>query len=231
MMTSGCGAATATIRWRVEGCLRRLRHRHDGVIHRAPLLNSSKQAQETVGGYFKDPTGTSKKVGSSLAGTGENFILTRDHMPKLKDQLQRATRQMSEFEKLKSHIEMTVTTDGLCIELSESATWTFFDSGSAKLNKLSIEGHTDSAALLRVGEQCVWELSTGLANATRRLMQGNRIRADQVAQVRGFADQQLRKPEAPLDSANLRISLIAQYVVKNREEDERHEVTIRKQQD
>ena len=40
------------------------------------LLNSSKQVQEAVGGYFKDPTGTSKKVGSAMAGSGDNFTLT-----------------------------------------------------------------------------------------------------------------------------------------------------------
>jgi chemotaxis protein MotB len=97
------------------------------------LLNSSKQVQEAVGGYFKDPTGTSKKVGSNMVGSGENFTLTRDNMPKLKEQLQMAMKQMTDFEKLKSHIEMTVTTEGLRIELSESASGTFFDSGSAKL--------------------------------------------------------------------------------------------------
>jgi chemotaxis protein MotB len=41
------------------------------------LLNSSKQVQEAVGGYFKDPTGTSKRVGSNMAGAGENFTLTK----------------------------------------------------------------------------------------------------------------------------------------------------------
>jgi chemotaxis protein MotB len=81
------------------------------------LMNSSKQVQEAVGGYFKDPTGTSKKVGSNMEGSGENFTLTRDNMPKLKEQLQTAMRQMSDFEKLKSHIEMTVTSEGLRIEL------------------------------------------------------------------------------------------------------------------
>src|ERR1700721_2599907 len=100
------------------------------------LLNSSKEVQVAVGGYFKDPTGTSKKVGSNMVGTGENFVLTRDNMPKLKEQLQMAIQQMSDFEKFKSHIEMTVTTEGLRIELSESASGTFFDSGSgsARLN-------------------------------------------------------------------------------------------------
>src|SRR5690349_20398080 len=47
------------------------------------LMNSSKQIQVAVGGYFKDPTGTSKKVGSYQIGSGENFTLTKDNMPKL----------------------------------------------------------------------------------------------------------------------------------------------------
>jgi chemotaxis protein MotB len=203
------------------------------------LMNSSKQVQQAVGGYFKDPTGTSKKVGSNMAGAGENFVLTRDNMPKLKDQLQMAIRQMSDFEKLKSHIEMTVTAEGLRIELSESAAGTFFDSGSAKLNgdgrqllitlaqelsklpnKISIEGHTDSNPYAPSASYGNWELSADRANAARRLMQENGIRSDQVTQVRGFADQRLRKPEAPLDPSNRRISLIVQYVTKNIEEED-----------
>lgn len=203
------------------------------------LLNSSKQVQEAVGGYFKDPTGTSKKVGSNLAGAGENFILTRDNMPKLKEQLQQAMRQMNDFEKLKSHIEMTVTTEGLRIELSESASGTFFDSGSAKLkpdgtallvtlaeelgklpNKLSIEGHTDSTPYAPSATYGNWELSTDRANAARRVMQAQGVKPDQVTQVRGFADQRLRKPDAPLDPSNRRISLIVQYILKNGDNDE-----------
>ena len=203
------------------------------------LLNSSKQIQVAVGGYFKDPTGTSRKVGSNMQGAGENFVLTRDNMPKLKEQFQQAMRQMSDFEQLKSHIEMTVTAEGLRIELSESASGTFFDSGSAKLkpdgaelliklaqevgslpNKLSIEGHTDSQPYAPSATYGNWELSADRANAARRVMQGNGIRADQIIQVRGFADQRLRKPEAPLDPANRRISLIVQYIQKNNDDEE-----------
>lgn len=201
------------------------------------LMNSSKQVQEAVGGYFKDPSGTSKKVGSNMLGAGENFTLTRDNMPKLKEQLQTAMRQMADFEHLKNHIEMTVTSEGLRIELSESAAGTFFDSGSAKLkpegeellimlaqevgslpNKLSIEGHTDSQPYAPSATYGNWELSADRANAARRMMQEHGIRADQVTQVRGFADQHLRKAENPLDPANRRISLIVQYIVKNTED-------------
>lgn len=32
------------------------------------LMNSSKQIQEAVGGYFKDPTGTARRVGSDMRG-------------------------------------------------------------------------------------------------------------------------------------------------------------------
>src|SRR3954463_4553774 len=203
------------------------------------LMNSSKQVQEAVGGYFKDPTGTSKKVGSNMEGSGENFTLPRDNMPKLKEQLQTAMRQMSDFEKLKSHIEMTVTSEGLRIELSESASGTFFDTGSAKLkldgaellstlakelgslpNKLSIEGHTDSQPYAPSAAYGNWELSADRANAARRVMQARGIRGDQIIQVRGFADQRLRKEKAPLDPANRRISLIVQYIVKSLDGDQ-----------
>ena len=208
------------------------------------LLNSSKQVQEAVGGYFKDPTGTSKKVGSNMQGAGENFVLTRDNMPRLKEQLQKAIQQMSDFEKLKSHIEMTVTTEGLRIELSESASGTFFDTGSAQLkpdgaallmtlaqelgtlpNKLSIEGHTDSQPYAPSAVYGNWELSSDRANAARRVMQANGIRADQVMQVRGFADQRLRKADSPLDPANRRISVIVQYILKNSQADDKSQVS------
>lgn len=198
------------------------------------LLSSSKPVQEAVGGYFRDPSGTSDKKGSSQAGAGDNFVLTKDNMPKLKDQLEEKIREMQDFEKLKSHVEMTVTSEGLRIELTESAAGTFFDSGSPKLNsdgrellitlaqelgklpnKVSIEGHTDSKPYSGSGVYSNWELSTDRANAARRLVQASGIRADQVTQVRGFADQRLRKADDPLDAANRRISIIVQYVVKD----------------
>ena len=57
-----------------------------------------------------------------------------------------------------------------------------------------------------------WELSADRANASRRFMEANRLRPDQVKQIRGFADQQLRKPEDPENPGNRRISLIVQYL-------------------
>jgi chemotaxis protein MotB len=203
------------------------------------LLSSSKQVQEAVGGYFRDPTGTSKKVGSDMQGAGESFSVSKDNMAQLKEELQKTMRQVPNFDKLKNHIDMTITSEGLRIELMESATSTFFDSGSPAPNKdgqdilialskelgtipnkIAVEGHTDSKPYLGKTNYTNWELSVDRANAARRLMQENGIREDQIMQVRGFADQQLRKADAPLDPSNRRVSLIVQYLNKKPEEDE-----------
>jgi chemotaxis protein MotB len=198
------------------------------------LMNSSKQIQVAVGGYFKDPTGTSKKVGSNMVGSGENFTLTKDNMPKLKEELQMAVRQMANFEKLKNQIAMTVTSEGLRIELLETSTGTFFDTGKAGLNgngrevlvalaqelgklpnHVSIEGHTDATPYSGNGDYGNWELSSDRANSARRILQASGLRSDQISQVRGYADQKLRVPANPLEPSNRRISLIVQYVVQD----------------
>ena len=197
------------------------------------LMNSSKQIQQAVGGYFKDPTGTSKMVGSDMVGSGENFVVSKDNMKELKEQLQKSIREIPKFDELQNHIDMTVTNEGLRIELTESAAGMFFDSGSDKMsldgsalvkllaqelgrlpNHIAIEGHTDSKPYPPGAIYTNWELSADRANAARRLMQNSGIREDQITQVRGFADQRLRKPEAPLDPSNRRISLIVEYVEK-----------------
>lgn len=197
------------------------------------LLNMSKPVREAIAGYFKDPSGTAAKLGSTMDGKGEGVVKPKEDMQKLKAELEKAISQMPNFDKLKNQIEITVTSEGLRIEMLESAKGTFFDLGRpdpnqngrellqllagelGKLpNKLSIEGHTDSKPFsgrhnTNYGN---WELSTDRANSARRTMQTEGVKPDQVAQVRGFADQMLRKPKDPFDPSNRRISLIVQYL-------------------
>jgi len=194
------------------------------------LMNTSKPIQEAVSGYFKDPSGTSKKVGSDVAGPPKKLEVKKDDMEQLKADLETAMSEVSNFAKFKSHITMTITSEGLRIELTESAGGTFFDSGSAKItgdsvgviralaeelgklpNKLAIEGHTDAKPYGAGSLYTNWELSSDRANAARRLMQANGVGADQVVQVRGFANQRLRLPDSPMDPSNRRISVIVKY--------------------
>jgi chemotaxis protein MotB len=204
------------------------------------LLSSSKEVQDAVGGYFRDPTGTSKKVGSNQNGSGENFKLTKENMNQLKEQLQKSIRSINDLEKLHKNIEMTVTAEGLRIELLESARGTFFDSGSVGLNQsgkeilvllaqelsnvpnhVSIEGHTDAKPYVERADYSNWELSADRANTARRIMQQAGLRQDQVSQVRGFADQCLRNTADPFDSSNRRISIIVQYLSPPADPDEK----------
>ena len=85
------------------------------------LLNSSKKIQDAVGGYFRDPHGTADKAGKDIVGSAGGSIVPHDNMEQLKQQLEKAISGVPNFDKLKSHIEMTVTPEGLRIELLESA--------------------------------------------------------------------------------------------------------------
>jgi len=206
------------------------------------LMNSSKPVKQAIAGYFKDPAGSTKLTGGNGKGPGQspgegpadNLTLSKENMSKLKEDLRSAIQKIESLNKLGNQIEMTVTPEGLRIELLETEKGTFFDIGSPELNdsgketlvalakqlggvanKISIEGHTDSRPLLRHGgEYGNWELSVDRANNARRLMQENGLRVDQVTQVRGYADQHLRKPDAPEDPSNRRISVIVQYASK-----------------
>ena len=192
------------------------------------LMNTSKPIQQAISGYFKDPAGTGKLTGTNQPPTHE---VSKDNLDKVKTELEKAIRQVANFDKLKDHIEMTVTPEGLRIEMLESKNGTFFESGQTDPNgdgremmmtiaeelgkvpnKISIEGHTDSQPFSARANYTNWELSADRANASRRLMQQHGLRADQVAQVRGFADQQPRNAKDASDPANRRITVIVQYV-------------------
>jgi chemotaxis protein MotA len=197
------------------------------------MMNASKQVQEAVGGYFKDPRGTAKVVGTNKNGAGEFVALKKEDMQKLKDQLLQSIHHLDPFDKLKNQIEITITPEGLRVELMESAKGTFFELGSAKPtpalvdllkvlaqeigklpNSISIEGHTDSKAYTGKRTYDNWDLSSDRANEARRMMQAEGLRPGQISQVRGFADQRLRLPQNPEDPSNRRISLIVEYQVQ-----------------
>jgi chemotaxis protein MotB len=213
------------------------------------LMNTSKPVQVAISGYFKDPSGTGKETGSQLSGKAgeseasklnkETLSLAaaaakaeqKEDMEKLKADLQESIKGIHDLDKLSKYIEMTVTSEGLRIELLESAGGTFFNIGSPALSKngqeiasllakelgklpnhISVEGHTDAKPYTGKNSYSNWELSSDRGNAARRLMQESGLRGDQVSQVRGFADQRLRNPKNALDPSNRRISIIVQYL-------------------
>jgi chemotaxis protein MotB len=194
------------------------------------LLSSSAEVKKAVGGYFRDPSGKTAQNGTGQSGASENIGIGKDDMGKLKEKLEAAIRQAPDVGKLKDQVQMSVTGEGLRIELLESKTNSFFESGNAqptpsgneilqllaeqlgKLpNRLSVEGHTDSSPYVSATGYSNWELSADRANTARKLIQESGVRADQVDDVRGFADQRLRKPEDPTSASNRRVSIVVKY--------------------
>ena len=194
------------------------------------LMNASRQVQEAVGGYFKDPRGTSKQIGSNKSGSSVYTAMKKEDLKKLGQKLMDSIHRDDPEDKLRGRIEITVTTEGLRIELMESAKAQFFEVGSAEPtpslrellkvlsvelgelpNQISIEGHTDSMAYSGARKYDNWDLSANRANEARRLMIADGVREEQLSQVRGFADQRPRLPDHPEDPSNRRVSIIVQY--------------------
>jgi chemotaxis protein MotB len=204
------------------------------------LMGQSDPVKKAVAGYFNDPRGTGSLLGTTMTGTGmgigSSTAQTTDQNQKelqeLKEKLEQEIAARRDLQKLIKQIEITITPEGLRIELIEDKNGTFYQSGSAQLspsgqellallaaelktlpNQLLIEGHTDAARYSTEANYSNWELSADRANAARRLLQRDGVRSDQVTQVRGFADQMLRVKNNPYDPSNRRITIL----VKNQD--------------
>jgi chemotaxis protein MotB len=193
------------------------------------LVGSSEKVKRAVAGYFNDPKGFANQMGTTMTGTGQSAAqsATTGELQKLKDKLEQEIKARKELEKLSKQIEITITPEGLRIELIEGKNGTFYEIGSAKLsasgqellallaaelktlpNSLLIEGHTDATPYSSDASYSNWDLSADRANSARRLMQQDGVRVDQVTQVRGYADQMLRVKNNPTDPSNRRVSIL-----------------------
>lgn len=196
------------------------------------LTSADETVKEAVSAYFNNPTGPGKLTGLAAAGAGHSLDMAKQDMAKLQEKIQEAMAHAPNFKNLKDHVEITITADGLRIELLETEAGMFFESGRAvpteggaalldilamelgKMpNSMLIEGHTDSKPYSSDTGYSNWELSTDRANSARKMMQAHGLRPEQIEQVRGYADRQLRHPEDPANASNRRISVIVQYLV------------------
>lgn len=148
-----------------------------------------------------------------LEETGETIMETMEQLPGLL--------------KVQDRVEVEMTNEGLRIQLMESGDSTFFDIGSAKLapsgisvvsaigdiiapldNEVIVEGHTDSRRYTRSDVYSNWELSSDRANTARRVLETRGIAPGRFAEIRAFADNQLRYPDNSEDARNRRIAII-----------------------
>lgn len=155
------------------------------------------------------------------------FMAEKQALAQAADRIKADLMEVPEFAKLRDQVEFSVTSEGLRIELVERTGSSFFDSGSAVLrgeaerilrviaeevgkltNDVVVEGHTDSEPFVDYRRYSNWELSADRANAARRVMTDDGLRAGQLRTVRGFADMDLKIRDKPTDPRNRRISIV-----------------------
>jgi len=201
------------------------------------LLSASEKVQKAVGGYFLDPTGKGRQTGTTNAGAGETLTLNREDLQHLKEKLEQVLKQIPAFQHMQNQIRITLTTEGLRIDLIETEHGLFFETGNPKPteagtellkvlaaelvklpNKIAIEGHTDSRPYGRA-DYSNWELSADRANAARRALDEFGMDETRISQVRGFADQRLLKKDDPTNPSNRRISIIVRNAGLDQQEE------------
>jgi chemotaxis protein MotB len=197
------------------------------------LAQRCTQAAHDTAALIEDSIVRSHSGKAKLDRVAEDFQGITSESAKIKtlvEEISTGSLKQADLNKLSKQVEITVTTEGLKIELIEDKGGTFFESGSPKLsgsgvklldmlsgqlkvlpNRLMIEGHTDAQPFASDTGYTNWELSSDRANSARRLLQQDGVGPQQISQVRGYADQSLRMPANPLDASNRRISLIVQW--------------------
>lgn len=194
------------------------------------MMNSGKAVKQSISGYFKDPKGYTRQLGAGPTNSGEGIAVHRDDVSQIRRRIEEALRAMPDFRKLQENVKLSVTGEGLRIDLLETEEGMFFVSGSpsptgagerllralaAELgrmpNRIVVEGHTDARPFRNAAPASGygnWELSADGANAVRRLLHGYGITAAQVVEVRGYADQKLMNTGDPEDPRNRRVSVV-----------------------
>jgi len=194
------------------------------------MMNSTEKVKQSVAGYFRDPRGYTTKLGAGPAGSGEGLSFHGQTAADLQKQIDLALHRMPDFQKLGGHVQLSVTGEGLRIELLETDQGMFFVTGSARPtdaggrllrvlaaelagmpNGIVIEGHTDARPFRNTAIYSNWELSVDRANSARRLLEEYGVRSAQIVEVRGFADQRLFRPQAPDEPANRRVSVVVKF--------------------
>jgi len=204
------------------------------------IVGQSKKVKQSVSHYFKDPGAFMKSTGSAISSDGKTpdfkasgndstITLQLNDLGQLKaerEKLKTMIASLPEFKDFQKQVEITLTKDGLQIDLIEDSTGVFFDVGSAKLKKhaikllqmigadfktlpngVIIEGYTDARPYV-TKNYSNWMLSVDRADAARKVLLNGGMRNGQLLQIRGYADRKLRNPKDPYDASNRRVSIV-----------------------
>jgi chemotaxis protein MotB len=156
----------------------------------------------------------------------------KQELKKMGDQILSELSEDPTFADITDQIKIEIIDEGLRIEIIDSAEDIFFEIGTANLkpetikllksigdhiaklpNKIVVEGHTDSRPYNTIKEAGYtnFELSADRANSARRALLQSILDANQIDEIRGYADRRLRDKNDPFNNINRRISIIVKF--------------------
>ena len=143
-------------------------------------------------------------------------------------QLAKMTSEDPKFKDLASQLKVTVTDDGLLIQILDGGKDLLFDLSSAELkpklvdilakiapllarldNQIQVHGHTDARPFPPGSGHSNWELSFDRADRARAVLEKNGLRPDQISGVFAHGSTALFNPKDPLAPENRRLSILA----------------------
>jgi chemotaxis protein MotB len=191
---------------------------------------SDKKFKAGIAHYFREPGVFSGSRGIIYNGGEDKLgagIIQAPSLEVLETYIKQRLASVPELAGLEDQIPITITSEGLLIEIIDKDRQAFFEVSSAKVkpimrrvlgiivkevkdipNKLTIGGHTDARPYHDESFYSNWELSSARALNTRRVLEELGLATDHVIQVVGYADRKLRVPEDPMNSENRRISIL-----------------------
>jgi len=204
--TSGAGGVMGGLTMSPEGAR---------ASDKNPVVPSQQSNQRKRGGEYK----------SKVNQVAKNAQQKR--FESAANRIKQTITEHKELKKFKDNIDVTVTPEGLRIEIIDQENESMFPSGSANMfektrellthiadvilempNDLSIRGHTDGARYSEGATYTNWELSADRANAVRRALLGAGFPSERLNNVMGKADNTPLIEDNPLDPRNRRITLI-----------------------
>src|SRR5215471_15243405 len=95
------------------------------------MMNSGDRVKKSVAGYFRDPRGYTKTLGAGPSGAGEGLPVHRGNVRDIRGQIEIALKGVPEFGSMSNSVKLSVTGEGLRIDLLETEQGMFFVSGRA----------------------------------------------------------------------------------------------------
>ena len=162
------------------------------------------------------------------AAEAERARREKDFLKGLKQTVEKLIESNAKLLPYRNQLLLDLTSEGLRIQIVDEKNRPMFDSGSSQLKpyakdilhelattlngidqRLGLSGHTDAAAYA-FGDKSYsnWELSSDRANATRRELVAGGLADNRIIRVVGLGSAVPAKPEAPMDAANRRVTIV-----------------------